>query len=297
MSADRRNETMRTDGGVVADVWHATVQSPRLQLQRVLHIAGMEYRLAVRGRWALGLTTVFALFGVGLATFSGADVAPAGYERTVASLAALAVYLVPLAALAFGFDTIVGREESGWLHALFALPLARSRVVLGLFLGRVVVFAGATIIGFGIAGGLLLREFGFAGWPTFVWFVLAAVGAGVAFLSIAVLVSTVTSEKTHALGVVLAAWAWFVLIYDLLALGIIAAFRLPESAITALVLGNPAGIFRVLVLDMLETGGSGGYAAAFATTGIAPSVLVLGLTAWIVIPLAIAVRLVRRRSL
>ena len=285
------------DGGFETGFGRPSMAVDDRGLRRTLSIASMEYRLAVRGRWAIGLTALFALFALGLATFSGAEVAPAGYERTVASLAALAVYLVPLAALAFGYDAIVGREESGWLHALFALPITRSRIVLGIYLGRAVVLAGAIVLGFGVAGVLLLLEFGFAGWPIYVWFTLVAVGAGLAFLSIAVFLSTIVAEKTHALGIALLAWAWFVLIHDLLALGVIAAFDLTDTAVTAMVLANPAGTFRVLVLSGLEIGGGGGFAGVFASAGLSPVLLAIALLAWIVVPLGLAIALVGRRSL
>lgn len=295
--SDDRHEDVRPDGGVVADVGVNPAWLPDITLGRTGTIAKTEYRLAIRSHWALGLTAVFALFALGLTTFSGAEVAPAGYERTVASLASLAVYLLPLAALAFGYDAIVGREDSGWLQALFALPIGRFRVVMGIFLGRAVVLAGSIVIGFGVAGVLLLREFGVGGWPTYVRFTLAAVLAGWAFLALATLVSSVAREKTHAFGVVLAAWAWFVLVYDLLALGIIAAFRLSDAVISVLIIGNPAGLFRLLVLGGLETGGSGGYGAAFAAAGVPTWLLVFMLLSWTVVPLVLAGILARRRSL
>lgn len=263
--------------------------------RRTLSIAAVEYRLAVRGRWAFALTGLFAAFGLAMATFSGASVAPAGYERTVASLGALAVYLVPLAALALGYDAIVGRAESGWLDALFALPVARWRVLVGTYLGRATVFIAATVLGFGLPGLLLLREFGFADWPTYVGFVLASAGAGLAFLSVALLVSTLAREKAHSLGLALLAWAWFVLVHDLLALGVVSAFDLPDAAIAGMVLSNPAGVFRLLALAPLSTGG-GGFAAVLAASDLSIVTLAVALVAWIVLPLGLAAALIGRRS-
>ena len=297
-SADRQeNAVPETDGGFETGFLPVDPGHERGGIGRTLSIAAIEYRLAVRSRWALALTGLFLAFSLALATFSGASVAPQGYERVVASLAALAVYLVPLAALAFGYDAIVGSEESGWLHALFALPVARSRVVIGTYLGRAVVLASAIVVGFGVSGLLLLREFGVAGWPTYLWFTLASVGVALAFLSIAVFVSTIAAEKAHALGLSLLAWAWFVLVHDLLSLGVIAAFALPDRAVTAMVLANPTGVFRVLVLSQLETAGTGGFTAILAATDLSVGLLAAALLAWIVVPLVAAAALVRRRTL
>lgn len=258
-------------------------------------VAETEYRLAIRNQWALALTTIFAAFAIGLTTFSGASVSADGFDRTVASLAVLAVYLVPLVALAFGYDAVVGREESGWLQALFALPISRSLVVLGTYVGRAIVITSATVIGFGVAGGLLLREFGLGGFETYAGFVLATVGLSLAFLAIGILLSTIAREKTHALGLSLLAWAWFILVYDLLSLGVVAAFSLPEVVITGLLLSNPAGVYRVLVLGSLGAGGDAGFAAALASAGVSGTALVVALLAWIVVPIVLAGITIRHR--
>ncbi|MCU4741053.1 ABC transporter permease [Halobacteria archaeon AArc-m2/3/4] len=264
-------------------------------LRQTVVLAETEYRLAVRGRWAIALTAIFAAFALGLTTFSGANVSPDGFDRTVASLAVLAGYLAPLVALAFGYDAIVGREESGWLRALFALPVSRSWIVLGTVLGRGIVLASATVVGFGIAGGFLLWEFGLAGFETYVGFVLATAALGLAFLAIAVLLSTVAREKTHALGLSLLAWAWFVLVHDLLALGVIAAFSLPDAVLSAMLLANPASVFRALVLGSLGAGGDAGFASALADVGLSTVPLVAALLAWAVVPIAVAAIVIRRR--
>lgn len=266
-------------------------------LGRVAAVTANEYRLAVRSRWAVALTALFGVFALMLITFSGSAVGPEGFERIVASLVNLAVYLLPLAALAFGYDVIVGPDESGWLDVLFALPVTRARVVVGAYLGRAAVLAGATVIGFGVAGALLVGEFGTDGWSSYVVFLLAAVAVGLAFLSMAALVSSVAAEKAHALGIALLVWVWFVLIHDLIALGVIAAFDLPDTVITLMILANPADVFRLLVLSRLEIGGGAGFTAVLAQANLSIGVLVAAMVAWIVVPVAVAALLVRRRRL
>ena len=292
-----------TDGGYVTSEQTATVEATQTansggrltRPRQIAVLAHLEYRLAIRSRWAYALTALFALFGLMLATFSGSAVGPEGLERIVASLASLAVYLIPLAALAFGYDTVVGRDEEGWLAVVFSLPVYRWQVVLGGFAGRALVLATATVVGFSAVGALLLRDYGLAYWHTFIGFLLAAVGLGLAFLAIAVFVSSLARVKTHALGLVLLVWLWFVIIHDLLALGIVAALSLPETILTALVLANPADVFRVLVLSQLDTTAGGGIDAAVAETGLSIGLLLGSLLAWILIPLAAGAYLVRRR--
>ncbi|QLD85649.1 ABC transporter permease [Natronomonas halophila] len=291
---DAENEA-RPDGGYASGHELVADGGGRRSLRQLVTVAHTEYRLAMRSRWALALTGLFVLFGAMLATFSGSAVGPEGMQRVVASLTSLAVYLVPLAALAFGYDAVVGRDEEGWLEVVFSLPVSRARVVVGTYLGRFVVLAGATVVGFGFVGLLLIREFGTTYWGSFLAFLGGAVAVGAAFLALSLLVSTVAREKTHALGLALLVWVWFVLVHDLLALGVVAAFSLPESALTALVLANPAGVFRVLVLSQLGATAGSGFTAALATTGLSTGLLVASLVAWCVVPVGAAAVLVRRR--
>ena len=298
---DRRtgkaSERAEPDGGYVTA--HLPTEDGREwpRLRQVGTVALTEYRLSVRSRWALALTGLFALFGAMLATFSGSAVGPEGFERIVASLTSLATYLVPLAALALGYDAVVGRDEEGWLGVVFALPITRTRVVIGTYLGRLAVLAGATILGFGLVGFILLREFGAASWGAFLTFLVATVAIGAVFLALALLISTVAREKTHALGLALLVWVWFVLVHDLLALGVVAAFALPDAVLSAFVLANPAAVFRVHVLSQLGAAGSGGFAAVLASANLSPALLAGALLAWCLGPLAAAALLIRHRRL
>ncbi|MDV7349252.1 ABC transporter permease [Halorubrum distributum] len=275
----------------------STNDGVRGALRHVFVVAVTEYRLAVRSRWALALTALFVVFGGVMLTFSGSAVGPAGAERVVASLTSLAAYLVPLAALALGYDAIVGREEEGWLAVVFSLPVRRSEVVAGTYLGRLAVLAGATVLGFGFSGALIVREFGAGSLSAFLGFLGGTVGVGAAFLAVALLLSTVAREKTHSLGAALLVWVWFVLVHDLLALGIVAATELPDAALSALVLSNPVSAFRVFVLSGLGTTAGGGFTAVLAGSGLSTVALAASLVAWTIVPVAVAARLVRRRRL
>ena len=290
------------DGGAVAATPGLTEAIPEApsgalgeRIRQIIVIADQEYRLSLRTRWALALTGLLGLFAVLIVGFGGTELGPARVDAVVVSLASLATYLVPLAALAFGYDAVVGAEEDGWLGVLFALPMPRWCVVAGTYLGRAATLAGATAIGFGAAGAIVLYFAGVASLGLYAMFLLAAIGLGLAFLSIAVLISTVAAEKTHALGLVLLVWVWFVFVHDLTALGLVAALDLPSQALSVLVVTNPADIFRVLVLQHAGATG-GGFAAVYADVGLSVPVLVGALVAWWVVPVSIASRLVRRRS-
>lgn len=295
MNENQHEDEVRSDGGYLTGFEGFRESKDTTNGQSFLPIARTEYRLAIRNRWAVALTIVFAAFSLGLVTFSGASIGPEGFNRVVASLAVLAVYLIPLGALAFGYDAIVGAHEDGWLAALFALPVDRWKILLATYLGRAVALTAAVVIGFGAAGAILLREFGLQGLDAFTVFLFGSVGLALAFLGIAVLLSTIAREKTHALGAALVVWMWFVLIHDLLSLGVAAAVQLPDWSVAAMILSNPAGIYRVIVLGELGATGDAGFASIMATAGLEPVVLLFGLLLWITVPLIIAGLIIQRR--
>ncbi len=288
---------MATDSSVAAPARDAAGEGSRFAaVRQVATVARSEYRLALRNRWAFALVGLFAVFGLMLVTFSGSEIGPAGAGQVIASLTNLSVYLVPLAALAFGYDAVVGRDRRGWLELVFSLPVSRARVVLGAFLGRAVVLVASTIIGFGAVGVVVLQEYGVQHWGAYSAFVGSAAAVGVAFLALGFLISALVSEKTHALGLALLAWVWFVLIHDLMALGAVATFELSETALAAFVLANPASIFRVLVLEQLGTGAGGGFAGAFAELQLSAAMMMVALMVWSVVAVAAAAVVVSRRK-
>jgi Cu-processing system permease protein len=264
--------------------------------RQMLLIGDQEMRLSFKNRWALALTGLITILASFLVIFSGSSLGPSSFSALIVSLTSLGTYLIPLAALVFGYDAIVGSAENGWLNVVFALPVRRSTAVVGTYLGRGMVLAGSTAIAFGIAAFLMVVNLGVFNPAVYGLFLLTSVLLGLSLLSIAFLISTLSSEKTHALGISLLAWLWFVLIHDLVALGIIAAMTLPTEALSALILANPVDIFRVIILESVNARG-GGFAEVFATTDLSIPVLFVGLLVWIVGPLLLSSRFIGSRSL
>lgn len=282
------------DGGTRADEASATAANPVASssepsasaLAAVGAFARREYRVAARSRWPVGLAVLFAAFTVGVVQYGASDAGASTVSAVVASVAALSTYVVPLAALAFGYATVVGPATRGELDVLDALPVPRWTVVVGAFAGRAVAFAGAVCIGYAFGGAALYRVGGVAAVRAFLPAVAAAVLAGVAFLAVAVLVSTIASEKASALGGVLLAWAWFVLVHDVVALTAVVTLDLPASALAALVAANPADCLRVL--GMAGVPSASGAAGALGATALSVPVVVVALFAWLALALGAA---------
>jgi len=257
------------------------------RFQAVGRIAIREYRIAVRSRWAIGLTILFAIFSVAIVGFGTSRVGPNRYAAVVASLVELGVYLVPLASLTVGYDTVVGAREAGSLDMLFTLPVSQTQVIVGKYLGRFAVLGGAMGIGLGVGGVAATVVAGVGGLGQYALFSVVSILTGGVFLGVSVLLSTIVREKTQALGAALVTWLWFVLLHDLVAIGLIAGTELPEGVLTVMALTNPADVFRLLVLSQLETT-TGGFAAILTEASLSAPSLVAALLLWLVVPITVA---------
>ena len=123
-------------------------------MKQIFNIARKEFSDGLRNRWMLAISLLFAVLAVGIAWFGAAASGQVGFTSipaTIASLASLATFLMPLIALLLAYDAIVGEEEGGTLMLLLTYPLTRSQLLLGKFLGHGMILGLATLIGFGSA--------------------------------------------------------------------------------------------------------------------------------------------------
>ncbi|MDG5775599.1 ABC transporter permease [Haloarculaceae archaeon H-GB2-1] len=292
--ADRSAEP---DGGVTVSAAETASQDGTgraLLASRVGAIAWREFRVVTRTRWTGGIAVLFGLFSLAIVGLAGSQVGTTRVGSLFVTLAELSVYLVPMAALAVGYDAVVGPAERGTLDALFALPVPRSAVLVGTYLGRALALASGLVVGLAAGGVLFAAKHGPGVVGPYLQYTLATVGVALAFLAVSVCLSTVVSEKARALGGALLAWVWFVFVHDLFALGLVVAVQPPAAVSTLLVALNPADLLRVAVLAMVPTGG-GGVGALIASTSLSLAVVAVALCAWIVAPVGLAAWLIGRR--
>jgi Cu-processing system permease protein len=83
---------------------------------------------------------------------------------------------------------------------------------------------------------------------------LSSVLLGMAFLSLAVMVSVFAADRTRASGMAIALWFFFVLVFDLLLLGalVVTGGSYGGEIFPLLLLLNPADVFRILNIFSLD---------------------------------------------
>ncbi len=268
-----------------------------------LAIAGMELRLGIRNRWVMLATLMllgFALILAFLGSAPAGDIKADRLSMTVASLATLSVYLVPLLALLVSFDGIAGEIERGTLPLLLATPIDRSSVVLGKFLGQLAAVSIAIILGFGIASAMVALQggAGLTGMVDVLRLILSSISLAGAFIAISLIASMLVRQSATAAAVAVGVWLVSVVLYDL---GLLAALVVNPDGYFAshvfpwLLLANPADAFRLFNFSSLGMSEIAGGAASGAH-GLAQLSIkaLISLLSWMVVTVLIAIYRFRR---
>ena len=119
-------------------------------MNRILTIAGTEFRIARRNRWVTVSALMMMIFALVLTAAGSAPSGALAADRlsvVVASLTSLAVYVVPLIALLLSFDAVAGEVERGTLPLLLTYPVSRAEALAGKLLAHLAVLALALLAG------------------------------------------------------------------------------------------------------------------------------------------------------
>ena len=273
-------------------------------MNQVWNIARKELSDGLRNRWLLAISLLFAVLAVGIAWLGAAASGQLGFTSipaTVASLASLATFLMPLIALLLAYDAIVGEDEGGTLMLLLTYPLGRGQILLGKFVGHGLILALAVLIGFGaamLAIALLVDDIEIG---TLLWafgrFMVSSTLLGWVFLAMAYVLSSKVGEKSSAAGLALGVWFLFVLVFDLvlLALLVFSEGRFSPEALPWLLLLNPADLYRLINLSGFEGGNAMGVLSLGGDLPVPGAVLWLCLLLWVGATLRLAFGVFRRR--
>lgn len=272
----------------------------------ILSIAKKELNDGLRNRWLLFITLLFSIMAIGISWFGAAASGHVGFTNlpaTIASLASLATFIVPLISLLLAYDAIIGEEENGTLILLLTYPISKVDIILGKFLGHGIILSLATLIGFGsaaVAIALLVPDVdNFYLVLSFSKFILSSILLGLVFLSFAYVLSCHAKEKSTAIGLALGLWFLFVLAFDLvlLALLVMSEGSFNPDALPWLLLLNPTDVYRLINLMGLDMTGAGtGVMSLASDLPVSAGVLWFVLGSWVVMALLLAKSLFMRKD-
>jgi Cu-processing system permease protein len=205
-----------------------------------------EFRERTRDRWVLVISVLFALLASAVGLYGRGAEAEAA-KLAGPSLVTLASLLVPLVALVLSHDAIVGERERNTLGLLLSLPVRRFEVVVAKFVGRGMALILA--VGLGLGAAIVASD------PAEAATLAALIGPtlllGLAFLALGMLISAAAKRQATAASIVVVVWFGFVFFYDLGLLGLLVVTdgAVSDAAVSALVVSNPAGLYRVQMMQ------------------------------------------------
>ncbi|MDH3974675.1 MAG: ABC transporter permease [Deltaproteobacteria bacterium] len=265
-------------------------------------VAVKEFKNSIRNRWIIGVSLILAVMALAISYFGFSprgETGFGGFDVTIVSLASLVTYLIPIIALTLGFDTVVGEAEGKTLELILTMPINKFELYLGKFIGLSLSIVTSTVAGFGIAGAIIAWKSGTEHISDYIFFIISAILLGLAFLSLALMISVMVKERSKAIGWVIFFWFFFVLIFDLVLIGILVATegKISTFLFSALLYANPADLFRLLNLASIESVKTA-YGLATITKGKAFSQPFLygGMFIWIIWPLLAGYFIFRRRN-
>jgi len=276
-----------------------------MDLRIILDIALQELVISVRNKWTVIYAVVFSLlvvsvsyFGIRAEGFAGMQ----NFTRTSASILNLVLYIVPLVALTMGTLSFTG--DKGSTELLFSQPVSRVEVLVGKLFGMFFSMTLSTLVGFVLAGVVIMAGSGVDGMSRYATFVGLSLILSLVFLSVSVAASTICKRKSKAFGFALFLWFFFVLFYDLLVVGGTLLLK-GQSATTFLfvsLVGNPVDLVRVaslITLDNVAIFGASGAALVrfFGGTTLSVSLLLCALALWVCWPLLLSHRLIQRQDI
>ena len=268
---------------------------------RILAIAAIEMRIALRNRWVAIAVAMMVLFSLVLSAAGSAPTGALGTDRLsviVASLTSLAVYLVPLVALLMSFDAIAGEIERGTLPLLLTYPVTRTQIVLGKAAAHLAVLAMALAAGYGVAAiaAVATDRTALNGLPSLWRLFWSSLPLGAAFLCAGYTLSALARRPSGAAGLAIGLWLIAVVLWDLALLAAVVADdggRFTTSFLPAALLTNPADAFRLHNLSASQaTAAAAGLAGA--ANAIPPLAALTSVLVWPLCGLGAAVLAFRR---
>ena len=246
-----------------------------------------------RSRWTYGYFLFYLVLTFGLLYFSN------DLSKAIISMMNIILILNPLIATLFGALYYYNSRE--FAELLLALPLKRSSIFMGKYLGLALSLSFSYMLGTGI-------PFFFYGIQATgqAWNFLLLTGAGLfltfIFTGLSFLISIRFENTIKGFGITIFIWLFFAIIYDgifLLTLLIFEQYPLDKYALVMTLL-NPIDLSRVLIMLKLDISALMGYTGAvfnkFLGTGLGMTVAFGTLLLWTFVPVFVFIRFAKRKD-
>jgi Cu-processing system permease protein len=254
----------------------------------------LKYQLqdVLRGKWLLFYGLFFLLITDAFFRFGGDG------PRVILSLMNVVLLVIPLMAVVLGSMYLYNSRE--YIELLLSQPIERGSLFAGLYAGLALPLTGAFVVGVSlpflyhgaIAGGAMA--------------LLVLLGTGslltLVFVALAFAVALATEDRIKGLGLALAAWLFFGVIYNGLMLLVIQLFQAYplQQAVIVMSLLNPIDLGRILLLLNLDAAALMGFTGAvfqkFFGSGSGQLMSVAAMLTWLAVPVLVGRRVFLRKN-
>lgn len=273
-----------------------------MKKQKYTTIAKHELKIIIRSKWLTSFGVLFTLLAVTIVMFGGSSEQAGfeGFNRMTASLLNVSLFLLPLLTLLIGSTSLAGDKEDGGLALLVTYPIAARHIILGRYLGLFVALFAVISLGYGIAGVSLFFYGNGVSASFYLLFYFMSLLLTLIFLSVSMLVGVFSLTRFQALGSSLFLWAFFVLFYEFIVMGIVLVtpknFVLTIFTISTLL--NPVELIRVwtiIGLDSASIFGPNVYHLTVWSAGVLGQLAFLASSLlWMILPVGMAITFVKR---
>jgi Cu-processing system permease protein len=186
---------------------------------------------------------------------------------------------------------------------LLTYPVKRWQVIIGKFMGHVMILFIAITVGYGgtILVMILLTGISSEGWQAYVVMMATSLLLGAVFIALGYLVSVLVKERATAAGAAVGLWLLFVVVYDLMLFGVLVLDEgqvIGQQLFSVLMLVSPTDTYRILNLSMFEgVSEAAGIASAVSEAQISGVLLSGVMLLWVLLPLTAALAVFQRREL
>jgi len=278
-----------------------------MDIKAIYSIAKKEFLDNWRNKWIIAVAAIFLLLTLVVSYFGTSSSGGSGWkdiEDTIAIMMGIVTFLLPIIGLMLGYASIVGERERGSLSLMLSYPVLRHEVIIGKFVGLSTVLSLATAIGFSISGVIIGLNVEGVHWAEYGIFIVASFLLGFVYIALAIMFSSILTKRSTALGASVFLWFLFAIIWGIVLIGILAT----QHSLSEISQGdwagptwyylasifNPNTAFQILVaLSIAPVAADiAGDLPSFYSTPITLLILLL----WVVIPLGIAVLVMRKKD-
>jgi len=242
-------------------------------------------------RWFLAIVAIAFVFGGYMLPLS---VEAPTTSDLPSSMTDAVTLLLPLLGIMLGYKAIVGERTSGRLNLLLSLPHSRRDVVVGKLVGRGGLLAAAVSVGIVLGALLVYYPFGTLEPLVLASYLLVTVCFGLAFVGIALAISTLTTSEHLATAgafgtffVLVVVWPQLQPLFSVALERVgLASGGLPEWAL--FVHGATPGLLYERVVEGFYGGASDGpYLGPDAAWYLGEWVALALLIAWAIVPITL----------